>query len=546
MATTLSINAHETAAPVGASIFELAEQVGVNVPTSCRKQGKCRECLVEVVEGMDRLTPRGPEENYLKEGFRLSCRARVIDGSGEIRCHTMRRAAMQVESAAINLPGSGREQPLDPAITREGDRVLLDGKEIARSTGPLHGLAMDLGTTTVVVRLINLATGETVATNSFENPQRFGGSDVMARIQFDTDNPGRLLQRTLLGYLTHAIEDFPVDPLTIYELVVAGNSTMRDLFFGLNVYSIGQKPYWSLTQSAYQEGRESSTALSRTAKELRLPMHPAARVYGLPIVSGHVGADAAACLLAIDIAHEYRLVALMDIGTNTELFMGNRKKLLAASCPAGPAFEGRAISCGMPGLDGAIAKIRIDDSGRVDTQVIGGGEPEGICGSGLIDLLSELRRTDHMNELGRFVDGESEFTVDAAHGITFHESDMNELAQAKGANVAGLQIISKNYGQAMADLDVFYLAGGFGRHLDIAAARRIGLIPDLPDEKIVQIGNAAIEGASIALLSVSRRRELEELVESIQHIELETDPDFFDHFVAGCQFRPLGTTEVLE
>ena len=123
---------------------------------------------------------------------------------------------------------------------------------------------------------------------------------------------------------------------------------------------------------------------------------------------------------------------------------------------------------------------------------------------------------------------------------------MNELAQAKGANVAGLQIISKNYCQAMADLDVFYLAGGFGRHLDIAAARRIGLIPDLPDEKIVQIGNAAIEGASIALLSVSRRRELEELVESIQHIELETDHDFFDHFVAGCQFRPLGTTEVLE
>ncbi len=544
MATKLSINAHETDAPAGASIFELAEEVGVHVPTSCLKQGKCRECLVEVVEGMDQLTPRGEEESYLKEGFRLSCRARVISDSGTIRCHTMRRAAMQVESVAINLPGSDRDQPLDPAVSRDGDRVLLDGQEIARSTGPLHGMAMDLGTTTVVVRLINLETGETVATHSFENPQRFGGSDVMARIQFDSDNPGRLLQRTLLGYLTHAIEDFPVQPHSIYELVVAGNSTMRDLFFGLNVHSIGQKPYWSLTQTAYQEGLESSTALSRTAKEMRLPIHPAARVYGLPIVAGHVGADAAACLLAIDIAHEDRLVALMDIGTNTELFMGNRGKLLAASCPAGPAFEGRAISCGMPGLDGAIAKIAIDEAGQVDTQVIGDGEPEGICGSGLIDLLSELRRTDRMNEMGRFEDEEPEFTVDDQHNIVFHEADMNELAQAKGANVAGLQIVAKNYGKALADLDVFYLAGGFGRHLDVAAARRIGLIPDLPPEKIVQVGNAAIEGASIALLSVSRRRELEELVKSIRHVELETDPDFFDHFVAGCQFRPLVTTEV--
>jgi uncharacterized 2Fe-2S/4Fe-4S cluster protein (DUF4445 family) len=539
MTAVLSINAQEVAAPAGASLFELAEQAGVNVPTSCRKQGKCRECLVEVVAGMDHLSPRGPEEAYLTGDFRLSCRARVTAGAGVIRCHTLRRAAMRVESEAINLPGAGTARRLDPAITRDGDRVLRDGIEVARSTGPLHGLAMDLGTTTVVVRLLDLESGRTVATSSFENPQRFGGSDIMARIQFDTEHPGRLLQRTLTGYLTRAIQEMPADPRTIHELVVAGNSTMRDLFFGLDVRTIGQKPYWSLTETEYRANRRPTTALTATARELHLPLHPAARVYGLPLVGGHVGADAAACLLAIDLAHEDRLVALMDIGTNTELFLGNRHRVVAASCPAGPAFEGRAITCGMPGLNGAIAKIAIGDDGTVTTRVLGDVTPEGICGSGLIDLLGELRRTGRMNEFGRFENDEPEFTVDAAHGIVFRESDVNELAQAKGANVAGLQIAAKHYGRALEDVDVFYLAGGFGRHLDIAAARRIGLIPNLPDAKIVQVGNASIEGACIALLSLSRRRTLEEYVKTVEHVSLETDPGFFDQFVAGCQFRPL-------
>ena len=199
-----------------------------------------------------------------------------------------------------------------------------DGAEIDRSHGPIYGLAMDLGTTTVVLRLLNLETGEVVADASFENPQRFGGSDVMSRIQYDTEDGAKLLQRTLAGYITHAIEEFPVDPKSIYEMVVAANSTMRDLFFRLNVYSIGQNPYQSITELEMAEGRRTTTSLSATAGRLGLPIHPKARVYGLPIISGHVGADAAACLLAVDMANEERIVALMDIGTNTELILGNR------------------------------------------------------------------------------------------------------------------------------------------------------------------------------------------------------------------------------
>ena len=144
-----------------------------------------------------------------------------------------------------------------------GDRIFLDGEEIARSTAPIHGLAMDLGTTTVVLRLLNLETGEVVADASFENPQRFGGSDVMSRIHYDTEDGSHLLQRTLAGYLTHAIEEFPVDPQTIYEMVVAGNSTMRDLFFRLNVYSIGQSPYRSITELEMAEGKRTTTSLTR-------------------------------------------------------------------------------------------------------------------------------------------------------------------------------------------------------------------------------------------------------------------------------------------
>lgn len=546
MALALTINGQETTLAAGETLFSAAARLGLNLPSSCRGQGKCRECLVEVRHGQECLSPRTAEESHLRGEFRLACcsRPREAAGEGRVEAHSLRRASLRVEQAALELPPAAQLDlsALDPAVRCEGDRVLLEGREIARAyAGPLHGLAMDLGTTTVVVRCVNLESGEIVATAAFENPQRFGGSDVMARIQFDTEHPGRLLQRTLLGYLGRAIADFPVPAESIFELVVAGNPTMRDLFFGLDVRSIGQKPYHSLTEQEFRAGRRSTTALDVPAKSLRLPLHPAARVYGLPLIGGHVGADAAACLLALVPHRADELVAIMDIGTNTELFLGNRQRLLAASCPAGPAFEGRAITCGMPGLDGAVARVALHDDGAVrELGVIGDGAPEGICGSGLIDLLSELVRTGQVNAYGRFEDGRAAYALDEARGLALHERDINELAQAKGANVAGLDIVAKRLGRTPLEIDRFYLAGGFGRHIDVEAARAIGLIPNLPAERITVVGNAAIEGATLALLSVARRRELEALVATVEHVELETDPDFFDHFVAGCLFQPFG------
>jgi uncharacterized 2Fe-2S/4Fe-4S cluster protein (DUF4445 family) len=548
MSVELHFNHQQSSVTPGATLFACGEAMGIHVPNSCRKQGKCKECVVEVTEGMELLSEPVAAEKHLRGNFRLACCCRIVKDSGVVRCHTMRRGSLSIERHAFNLPVRARAWKLDPAVTRDDDRVLLDGVEIDRTAGPIHGLAMDLGTTTVVLRLLNLETGEVVADASFENPQRFGGSDVMARIQYDTEDGTRLLQRTLTGYLTRAIREFPVDPGSIYEMVVAGNSTMRDLFFGLNVHSIGQSPFHSITELDVAEGRRTTTSLNETAAKLGLPLHPKARVHGLPIISGHVGADAAACLLAVDLAHEEHLVAIMDIGTNAELIVGNKHKILAASCPAGPAFEGGKISCGMPALPGAIEKIAIRPDGAFSTRVIGGGTPEGICGSGLVDLLGELLRTGRMNSRGRFQNGEKKITV-AAGGdepVCFTAADVNELAQAKGANVAGLCIVFDQYGVQPEALDVFYLAGGFGRHLNVESSKRIGLIPNLPGVKIRQVGNAAIEGACIALLSRAKRAELEEMVKRAVHCRLEAHPRFFDCFVEGCQFGPIEFSQTLQ
>jgi uncharacterized 2Fe-2S/4Fe-4S cluster protein (DUF4445 family) len=542
MSVQLNINNESVVACEAKSLFEYGESAGVQVPSSCRKQGKCRECMVEVTVGGHLLSARTEAESHLPENFRLSCCTNIIADEGEVTCHTMRRGEMKVETGGMGDSSLASDCELKPAVSIREGFVYIDDTQIEEAGGGIYGLAMDLGTTTCVLRLYDLSTGELVATNSFENPQRFGGSEVMARIQYDCDHKGRLLQRTLLGYMSHAIEAFDVDGDDIYELVVAGNSTMRDLFFGLNVESIGQKPYHSLTQIEMDAGKRDSTVITTTGKKLRLPVNGAARIYGMPLISGHVGADAAACLLAIGLATEEKNVCLMDIGTNTELVLGNKNKIMAASCPAGPAFEGGAIECGMPGLEGAIERVTLNGT-NIDTSIIGDTEATGICGSGLIDLMSEFVKLDLVDEYGRYQDGSESFMIDTANNIYLHERDINELAQAKGANVAGLRIILQTFGLEMDEIDTFYLAGGFGRHLSLTAAKRIGLIPDLPDKNIEKIGNASVEGASIALLNITQRATLESMVKNIEHVELETDPGFFDHFVFGCQFIPVSTDD---
>jgi uncharacterized 2Fe-2S/4Fe-4S cluster protein (DUF4445 family) len=232
---------------------------------------------------------------------------------------------------------------------------------------------------------------------------------------------------------------------------------------------------------------------------------------------------------------------LIDIGTNTEVIAGDGERILAASCPAGPAFEGGLVRHGMPGADGAIEAIRHDGDGwRLRT--IGDLEPEGICGSGLVDLLAELRRLDWMAPGGAFTGGAREISVVGERGIGLSRADVSHLAQAKAANAAGFQIVLRRLGVRAEDLGVLHLAGGFASSLDVRNAEAIGFLPPVPPERVVTHGNASVRGAKALLLSARARSRLEALVGRIEHVELEAEPDFFDLFVEGFRFAPLPTT----
>lgn len=519
----------------GKTVFDYADELAVQVPTSCGRTGNCHECVVEIERGIEALEPRTAEESFLRGNYRLACQTVVADDSQDIDFTLLRRSA-KILSISLENPVD-----LDPMVTRSGDSVYYGDHRIDRYRGRILGLAVDVGTTTVVMALVDLEGGHTISVSSFENSQRFGGSDVMHRISYDGENPGEL-RKAIISTINFEIEELTkkhsFDRREIYELVIAANSTMRDILFRIDVQSIGQRPYKSLIEHAYRGGHQETTSLSRGARRLGLRVNPYARVYSLPLIASHVGADVAADLIAIDMVKRDEVVMLIDVGTNTEVVLGHRGRIVCASCPAGPAFEGGLIKYGMPGHEGAIESIR-RCADRFQYQTIGGGEPEGICGSGLIDLLAELRRHGIMAPKGMFANKGYELNVVPEYGITFSREDASNLAQAKAANYCGQFIVLRHFGIDPRDISKLYLAGGFANYVDIANAIEIGFLAPVPQERIIKVGNAALQGAREALLSRPTRETIDSLVKQIEHIELETTPDFFEIFVEACQFKPM-------
>ena len=521
------------------TLFDRADQLELRVPTSCGRSGRCHECIVEVRAGLESLAPRTPAEAFLRDPFRLACQAQVADERAVVRFAPLARRPQ------ILMPETSQTPELDPLVKREGDRVVYDGEVIDTYRGHVLGLAVDLGTTTLVIELVDLETGRVLAASSCENPQRFGGSDVMNRISYDAGPyRGELHQAVIKAVNRQARQLCRQQGCTrreIYEMVVAGNATMRDLFFGLEVQSIGQKPYKSLVEHEWREGKRQSTSLLVEARQLRLRLHPRARIYGMPLIASHVGGDTAAALAAIDAWDQRELVMLVDVGTNTEVVVGDGQRWVAASCPAGPAFEGGLIQYGMPGYEGAIERVRWIE-GHFECITIGGKAPEGICGSGLIDLMAELRRHGRMTPKGVFADKAYTLSVAPDQGITFSREDASHLAQAKAANYCGQYIVLRHFGASPAQVQRLFLAGGFANYIDVANAVAIGFLAPVPAERIFKVGNAAAQGARQVLLSRRRRQAVEALVQTIEHVELETTPDFFDLFVEGCQFKPMPDT----
>jgi uncharacterized 2Fe-2S/4Fe-4S cluster protein (DUF4445 family) len=532
----ISYNGGRCSTERGQTIFDYADELAVQVPTSCGRSGICHECIVEIKRGLEALGPRTESEEFLRNNYRLACQAVIQNPDTDVEFALLQRRPRILTTAAR------ADFEVDPVVTQAHDKVLYDGELIDEYRGHMYGVAIDVGTTTIVVELVDFATGTTVCLASLENPQRYGGSDVMHRISYDSGPFQGELHKSLINALNHELKEMcrvlGIVRHEIYEVVVVGNATMRDLFFNLDVQSIGQRPYKSLVEHEYRSGQRQTTSVIELAHRLGILAHPKARIYGAPLIASHVGADTAADLLAINMASENEVVMLVDIGTNTEVVVGHAGRLVAASCPAGPAFEGGLITYGMTAGDGAIEALRLNGSAW-EHRTIGGAAPRGFCGSGLIDLLAELRRHGLMSPKGVFANKAREFTIVPEAGITFSCADMSNLAQAKAANYCGQFIAMRAFGVRPSQISKLCLAGGFANYINVSNSIEIGFLAPVPEDRVVKVGNASVAGAKQMLLSRRKRQSIEELVKRVEHIELETTPDFFNLFVEGCQFKPM-------
>jgi uncharacterized 2Fe-2S/4Fe-4S cluster protein (DUF4445 family) len=436
------------------------------------------------------------------------------------------------------------------------DEVLID-IEPGDTTGRVFGIAFDLGTTTVVATLLDLSTGTPVAVDSMLNQQQPFGADVITRISAVMMDPAALARLSGLAHDTLAelarsvCEQGGVDPAEVYEVAVAGNATMTHIALGIDPEPLGVAPFIMSTR-LYPE---------ILAADLGIGVHPRARAVVFPAFGAYVGGDITAGLLASGMDRDSRTRLFVDIGTNCEIVLGNREWLLATAAPAGPAFEGAAIRCGMRAADGAIEVVSMTPE-AIELKVIGDAEPAGLCGSGLVDAVTSLVRLGLLDGSGRLVPQEqaaelapglaSRLTMlgqervfvlhwrgepgDVAASIYLSQRDVRELQFAKAAIATGWQILCEEAGLAPGDIQQVLLAGSFGSYLSPANAIRIGLVPKLPAARVVSAGNVAGEGAKMALLSVRERAGGLALLEEVRYVELSDRADFNDRFVDQLAF----------
>jgi len=484
------------------------------------------------------------------------------------------------EEILRQVPGVSHDLELDllrriPALLREANGELtvttfyskvLD-IEAGDATAHKYGMAFDIGTTSIVGSLLDLDTGAQLAAVSGLNPQAVYGGDLMSRIAFAQFNPAALkkLQTRVLaavnGHIKEATEQAGVDPRQIYKLVFVGNTCMHHIFLGIDPTHVGLAPYAPSVRAP----------LEFSARELLLRTNPSARVFFLPIVAGFVGADTMGVVLATRVYEGPVIRVAVDIGTNGEVVMGSRRGLMACSAPAGPALEGAQIKHGMRGAAGAIDRVTITEDVRYHT--IGDLPSLGICGSGLIDALAQMLEAGVLDRSGlirleerdhlppalrdRIVErnGERQFILVRAEEsgsgeeIVITQQDIRQVQLAKGAIYSGLLMLQKVMGVPDDRIGELMLAGGFGNYLNIESAKRIGLLPDLPTERITYAGNAAALGAQMAVLSETERHRATALARKIEHVSLAARPDFQEVFVEAICFPGFApevtTAEVL-
>lgn len=598
--------------PPGVTVFDAASWNGIAIDSTCGGHGTCHKCRIQVTSAVEVPVTRHDVRTFtpdqLAAGWRLGCLLHATrDLAVEVPPLTTRPKAATV--------GIGRQVILRPAlqkryvelaeatladqrtdlvrltdaiddleltadlhvlrrlstVLRQADfkvtAVILDEAlvdvEPGDTTAVRHAIAFDLGTTTVVGTLLDVGTGTPLAVASALNAQQPFGGDVITRISatmMDPDALGRLQRaagQTLADLAARVCREAGVDPHDVYEVAVAGNATMTALVLGIDPEPLGVAPFVM----------SSAQPPDVLASEIGLSLHPRARAFFFPALGAYVGGDIVAGMLATGMDRDKRTRLFIDVGTNCEIVLSDGETLLSTAAPAGPAFEGGAIRCGMRAADGAIEVVKVDahtddPAAAVTLGVIGDVEARGLCGSGLVDAVAELVRVGLLDATGRLVPDEEAKGVapaladrlarigeervfllhrptpdtDPTECVYLSQRDVRELQFAKAAISTGWSLLLEQLGLEHRDVQQVLLAGSFGSYLSPASAVRIGLVPRLPVLRIVAAGNVAGEGAKMALLSVRERAGALALLEEVTYVELSDRPDFNDAFVEQLSF----------
>ena len=586
----------------GTKVLEAAAQAGLAIQTPCGGDGVCGKCRVQVTGGA--CAPGEAERRVfgaeeLAAGWRLACQTAICgeaaiavphtslfadgqqivtesrpatevapavrkvlvrlgdspptDGAGVLARLREQLGPVQADAAVLKaLAGLARaREPVATAVLAEGRLIDVEPGD---TTSECFGVAVDLGTTTLVAALLDLVGGEELAVASALNPQTRYGDDVVSRIKHAGEPSGReQLRQAAAGAVDELIgrvcSQAGVRRERVYEVAVAGNTTMQHLLCGLDVAGLGTIPFEPA----------GVDALMGEAGELGLAIHPRGAAYVFPCIGGFVGGDTVAGILSTQLEETAGPALMVDIGTNGEIALAHDGWIEAASTAAGPAFEGARISCGMRAMAGAIERVVFD--GAVRCGVIGGGRAAGLCGSGLIDLAAELLTAGIVTSQGRLLpreelpagvpgwlaervergaDGQVRFVLAAAEGgaaIALGQADVRQLQLATGAIRAGVNILLRRAGVKVADLKAVLVAGGFGSFIRRSHAQRIGLLPGgVEHHRIHYVGNTSLAGAKWALLSTRLRRQAEILAGAVRHVELSSEGDFAGEFAESMIF----------
>jgi uncharacterized 2Fe-2S/4Fe-4S cluster protein (DUF4445 family) len=576
-------------AKAGEILADALERAGVPLTLYCHKKGLCGKCAVRIRAGLLPLLEAHEKVILDKRGLspdhRLACSFTirgdmVVETLPESRLGRVsiletgisrpvvfdpqvRKFSVSLEKPSLSSPealeeslervlgtdglilgldalralgglASGTEAPRPATAVLYGEKEVLEIEE-GDTSGVAYGLAVDIGTSTVVVELVDLNSGATVGRASAMNSQTSYGADVVSRMTFAFQNPDNLrrLKKSIVHLLNGLVADMtektgvPAD--RIYEAVIAGNTAMNHFLCGISVDSLALSPFNAVF----------SSLPPLPARDLGLELRPAARVYVVPNIRSFVGGDITAGLAACELAASPGNALFIDIGTNGEIVLKKGPQFIATSTAAGPAFEGMSISCGMLAVDGAVQRAEWHDGFRLQT--IGGLPPQGVCGTGLIDIISLGLAQGLISRGGKISGREKKLHV--SEDLSLSQHDLREIQLATAAVKTGVRLMLKEFQISLKELDAVYVAGAFGNSLDIRNAQALGLLPSLPAKKIFFVGNSSLAGARRLLLSAPERAAAESLAGSTAHVSLATRPDFQDEFVRGLEFGPFSGGE---